>query len=151
MKLPTVLLLNGLFQYQPALLTPLGNTFGLRPMLEQMGFRVVTDNHFQTWHSDEEPVAVLGHSRGGGAALEFAKQQVLTAKYHPLVITFDAVPPYPCPVRTCYNFKSESYFPVPGATNIPVPHPLSHTYMVLIPSVKDRVRTILTPLARPMP
>lgn len=146
MKLPTILLLNGLLQYQPAILTPLGmGMFGLRPMLEEMGFRVITDTHLALRSTEEEPVAVIGHSAGGGAALKFAEGQVRNARFHPIVITFDAVPPYKCPTR-CFNFKSAAYWPVPGATNILVDLPFSHTYMVLAPSVKMKVKSLVVPL-----
>ena len=115
---PTILVLNGLLQYQPAIspLLPTPLTLLIHDLRED-GFRVVEDTHFVTLHSNEEPVIVVGHSQGGGAALRYAERMKREAKFNPLVITFDAAPNYRCPTR-CINFMSRQYPPVPGASNI---------------------------------
>lgn len=114
-----------------------------------MGFRVVVDNHLQTWHSDEEPVAVVGQSRGGFQALRFQKQQHERAKYVPLVITLDAAPPIRCPVPgKCVNIQSFNYalLKVPGAENICCY--TEHIVLPFTPDVRAIVRAKLTPLMR---
>lgn len=156
MKLPTILILNGLLQYQTAIpLAPTPTTL-LANDLRELGFRVVVDTHFVWSHGDEEPIVVMGHSRGGGAALRFAARMKAEAKFQPLVITFDAVPAYRCPTR-CINFQSKEYrlLAVPGATNIDADMPflpvVAHSYMPLSPAVRGRVRAIVRPLAREVP
>jgi pimeloyl-ACP methyl ester carboxylesterase len=155
MKLPTILILNGLLQYQTAIpLAPTPTTLLVQD-LKEMGFRVIADTHFVWAHGDEEPVVVMGHSRGGGAALRFAERQKAHAKYEPLVITFDAVPTMKCPTR-CVNFQSTEYklLKVPGADNIDANLPflplVSHSYMPLSPHVRARVRKLVAPLAKEM-
>lgn len=118
---PTALLINGLFMYQPAALTPLAS---LGAALERQGFRVVIDTHFLLQHSDEEPVIVIGQSRGGSTALEFQKRQRQLAKYIPFTITLDAAPALPCAVPNwCVNIKTPRYRRVARAMNIPAPVP----------------------------
>lgn len=157
MKLPTILVLNGLLQYQTMLPVPMPTpTKLLISDLREAGFRVVEDTHFVFSASDEEPVVVMGHSRGGGAALRFAERMKKEAKYQPLVITFDAVPIMKCPTR-CINFQSTEYklLKIPGADNIDANLPflplVSHSYMPLSPHVRARVRKIVAPLAKEMP
>lgn len=155
MKLPTILIINGLLQYQTAVGLPTPTT-PLANDLRELGFRVVIDTHF-VLHGDEEPVAVIGHSRGGGAALRFAERMKREAKYNPLVITFDAVPVMRCPVARCVNFQSKEYrlLAIPGAQNIDADLPfmplVAHSYMPASPHVRGRVRTLVKPLAREMP
>ena len=156
MKLPTILILNGLLQYQTAIpLAPTPTTLLVND-LREMGFRVVEDTHFVWSHGDEEPVVVMGHSRGGGSALRFAERMKKEAKYQPLVITFDAVPVMKCPTK-CINFQSKEYklLPIPGAQNIDADLPfmplVAHSYMPLSPAVRGRVRAIVRPLAKEMP
>jgi len=155
MKLPTILVLNGLLQYQTMLPVPLPTpTKLLINDLREIGFRVVEDTHFIFSASDEEPVVVIGHSRGGGAALRFAARMKQEVKYNPLVITFDAVPVMHCPTR-CVNFQSKEYrlLPVPGAQNIDADLPflplVSHSYMPLSPHVRARVKKLVMPYAKP--
>jgi pimeloyl-ACP methyl ester carboxylesterase len=157
MKLPTILVLNGLLQYQTMLPVPMPTpTRMLINDLKEQGFRVIEDTHFVFSHSDEEPVIVMGHSRGGGAALRFAERMKAEAKYQPLVITFDAVPTYRCPTK-CINFQSKEYklLPVPGAQNIDADLPFlplaAHSYLPLSPHVRARVKTIVAPYAKGMP
>lgn len=155
MKLPTILILNGLLQYQTAIpLAPTPTTLLVQD-LKEMGFRVITDTHFVWSHGDEEPVVVMGHSRGGGSALRFAERMKKEARYEPLVITFDAVPTMRCPTR-CVNFQSTEYklLKVPGADNVDANLPflplVSHSYMPLSPHVRARVRKLVAPLAKEM-
>jgi pimeloyl-ACP methyl ester carboxylesterase len=152
MKLTTILVLNGLLQYQTMLPVPMPTPTSLLVNdLREMGFRVIVDTHLVWSHSDEEPVIVMGHSRGGGAALRYAERMKKEAKFNPLVITFDAVPPYKCPVSRCINFQSKEYklLPVPGAQNIDADLPflplVSHSYMPLSPHVRARVRKLAQP------
>jgi len=154
MKLPTILIINGLLQYQTLLPVPMPTpTTLLANDLREMGFRVVVDTHLVWSHGDEEPVVVMGHSRGGGSALRFAERMKREAKYNPLVITFDAVPIIRCPTR-CVNFQSTEYrlLKVPGADNVSADLPFlpvaSHSYMPLSPNVRARVRKLVAPLAR---
>jgi pimeloyl-ACP methyl ester carboxylesterase len=150
MIFPTILIINGLLQYQT---TPTPTTM-LANDLREMGFRVVEDTHFLARHADEEPVIVIGHSQGGGTALQFAWRMRREAKYNPLVITFDAAPVMRCPTR-CINFQSRDYkaMPVPGAQNIDADMlnvPLvSHTLMPMTPSVRERVRGLVMQYAKP--
>lgn len=158
MKLPTILIINGLLQYQTLLPVPMPTpTTLLANDLRELGFRVVVDTHLVWQHGDEEPVVVMGHSRGGGSALRFAERMKKEAKYQPLVITFDAVPTMRCPVARCVNFQSKEYklLSVPGAQNIDADLPFlpvaSHSYMPLSPHVRARVRKLVEPLAKGMP
>ncbi len=112
---PTAVLLNGLAMYQPDSMTPLAP---LAEDLKRQGWRVIMDTHFMMRADDEEPVVIIGHSAGGGKALEFAKRQKELVLFEPVVITFDATPARPCPVKTCINLKTMFYPPVAGATNI---------------------------------
>lgn len=151
MKLPTILVLNGLLQYQTMLPVPMPTpTMLLINDLRAAGFRVIEDTHLVWSHSDEEPVIIIGHSRGGGAALRYAERMKKEAKFNPLVITFDAVPPYKCPTK-CVNFQSKEYklLPVPGAQNIDADLPflplVSHSYLPLSPHVRARVINITKP------
>lgn len=157
MKLPTILVLNGLLQYQTMLPVPMPTpTKPLINDLREMGFRVIEDTHLIWSHGDEEPVVVMGHSRGGGAALRFAERMKREAKFQPLVITFDAVPVMRCPVQRCINFQSTEYklLKIPGADNIDANLPflplVSHSYMPLSPHVRARVKKIVAPLALEM-
>lgn len=109
-----------------------------------MGFRVVVDNHLQTWHSDEEPIAVIGQSRGGRQALIFQKRQHEAARYVPFVITLDAAPPMRCPVPPkCANIQSIGYrhLKVPGGENIETP--TEHITMPFNAQVRALIRTKL--------
>jgi pimeloyl-ACP methyl ester carboxylesterase len=152
MKLPTILIINGLLQYQTLLPVPMPTpTSLLANDLREMGFRIVIDTHFVFSASDEEPVAIIGHSRGGGAALRFGLRQKELTKYNPLIVTFDAVPVMRCPTR-CVNFQSAEYrlLKIPGAQNIDADLPflpvVSHSYMPLSPHVRARVRKLVAPL-----
>lgn len=120
---PTIVMYDGAFQYQPAILRPLSLS-GLGSKLEQQGFRVVYDTHLGIFTLDEEPVGYVGHSAGGAAALRAAKRQAEQIKYRPLVITFDAAPAWSgvwhCAVDVCLNFKTLGYPDIQGAKNIPV-------------------------------
>jgi pimeloyl-ACP methyl ester carboxylesterase len=152
---PTILILNGLLQYQTAVGLPSPTTLLVQD-LQALGFRVVTDTHLVWAHGDEDPVVVMGHSRGGGAALRFAARMKAEAKFQPLVITFDAVPAYRCPTR-CINFQSAEYrlLKVPGAQNLDADLPflpvVAHSYMPSSPAVRGRVRSIVRSLAGGMP
>jgi pimeloyl-ACP methyl ester carboxylesterase len=157
MKLPTILVINGLLQYQTMLPVPMPTPTSLLVNdLRAQGFRVVEDTHLVWSHGDEEPVIVMGHSRGGGAALRFAERQKKAAKYEPMVITFDAVPVMKCPVARCVNFQSKEYrlLSIPGAQNIDADLPflplVSHSYMPLSPHVRARVRKFAEPFAKGM-
>lgn len=152
MKLPTILVINGLLQYQTLLPVPMPTPTSLLVNdLREMGFRVVVDTHLVWQHGDEEPVAVIGHSRGGGAALRYGQRMKELAKYQPLIVTFDAVPVMRCPTR-CVNFQSVEYklLKIPGAQNIDADLPFlpvaSHSYMPLSPHVRARVRKLVAPL-----
>jgi len=112
---PTAVLLNGLAMYQPDRMTPLAP---LADDLRKQGWRVVMDTHFMMHADDEEPVVIIGHSMGGGKALEFAAQQKARVLFEPTVITLDATPARRCPVKTCINLKTPLYPPVAGARNI---------------------------------
>jgi pimeloyl-ACP methyl ester carboxylesterase len=154
---PTILVLNGLLQYQTMLGVPMVTPTSLLVNdLRELGFRVVEDTHLVWAHGDEEPVVVIGHSRGGGSALRFAARMKAEAKFQPLVITFDAVPTLKCPTR-CINFQSKEYklLAVPGAQNIDADLPFLplavHSYLPLSPHVRGRVRAIVKPLAKEMP
>lgn len=151
MKLPTVLLLNGLFMYQPAAVTPLAP---LGDELRAAGFRVVIDNHLQTWHADEEPVAVIGHSRGGWSAFMVQKRQQQNGRVVPYVITFDAAPAGPCPVPgMCLNIHTDYYHKVPGAENIAISRhagfPVLHSLIPYTDAAKRIVLERLAPFATP--
>ena len=154
MKLPTILVLNGLFQYQTMLPVPMPTPTKLLVMdLREQGFRVIEDTHFALAITDEEPVVIIGHSRGGGAALQFAMRMKREVKFNPLVITFDAVPPYKCPTK-CINFQSKEYklLPVPGAQNIDANLPflplVSHSYLPSSAHVRARVKAFVAPYTR---
>jgi pimeloyl-ACP methyl ester carboxylesterase len=156
MKLPTILIINGLLQYQTMLPVPMPTpTSGIVSDLREIGFRVIEDTHLLWAHNDEEPVVVIGHSRGGATALRFAEKQKREVKYNPMVITFDAAPPMRCPVARCINFQSKEYrlLPVPGAQNIDADMPfmpvVSHSLMPLSPHVRARVKRLVMPYARP--
>ena len=112
---PTAVLLNGLAMYQPNSMTPLAP---LADDLREQGWRVIMDTHFMMRADDEEPVVIIGHSMGGGKALEFAARQKERALFEPTVITLDAAPAWRCPVKTCINLKTPLYPPVAGARNI---------------------------------
>lgn len=112
---PTAVLLNGLAMYQPNSWTPLAP---LADDLRRQGWRVIMDTHFMMRADDEEPVVIIGHSAGGGKALEFAARQKQRTLFEPTVITLDAAPAWRCPVKTCINLKTPLYPPVAGATNI---------------------------------
>ena len=112
---PTAVLLNGLAMYQPNSMTPLAP---LADDLRRQGWRVIMDTHFMMRADDEEPVVIIGHSAGGGKALEFAARQKERTLFEPTVITLDAAPAWRCPVKTCINLKTRFYPPVAGATNI---------------------------------
>jgi pimeloyl-ACP methyl ester carboxylesterase len=157
MKLTTILVLNGLLQYQTMLPVPMPTpTSMLVNDLRAAGFRVIEDTHLLWAHGDEEPVIVIGHSRGGGAALRFAERMKKETKYNPLVITFDAVPVMRCPTK-CVNFQSKEYklLPIPGAQNIDADLPfmpvVSHSIMPMSPHVRARVKKLTTPFARAPP
>jgi len=152
--LPTVLLLNGLFMYQPAEFTPLAP---LGAALRAEGLRVIIDNHrqTQTWHSDEEPVAVVGHSRGGWAAFVFQRRQYESGRFVPYVITLDAAPAGPCPIPgKCLNIHTDYYWPVPGADNIRITRytgfPVLHSLLANTDAAKRIIIDQLAPLATPM-
>lgn len=153
MMFPTILVINGLLQYQTLISAPTPTSLVVSD-LREIGFRVVEDTHFLSLHNDEEPVVVIGHSQGGGTALRFALRMKKEAKYNPLVITFDAVPVMRCPTK-CINFQSNDYkaLPIPGAQNLDaglINFPLvSHTYMPLSPEVRARVRQLVMPYAKP--
>jgi pimeloyl-ACP methyl ester carboxylesterase len=150
--LPTILVLNGILMMPMLLPTPLRL---LISDLRDMGFRVVEDTHFMMSYTDEEPVVIIGHSRGGGTALQYAAKLKREAKFQPLVITFDAVPPYRCPTH-CINFQTREYksIPVPGAQNILVDLPsipiATHTAMPLSPDVRAQIKRMVAPYAKPM-
>lgn len=112
---PTAVLLNGLAMYQPNSMTPLAP---LADDLRRQGWRVIMDTHFMMRADDEEPVVIIGHSAGGGKALEFAARQKERTLFEPTVITLDAAPAWRCPVKTCINLKTPLYPPVAGAKNI---------------------------------
>ena len=112
---PTAVLLNGLAMYQPNSMTPLAP---LANDLRRQGWRVIMDTHFMMRADDEEPVVIIGHSAGGGKALEFAARQKERTLFEPTVITLDAAPAWRCPVKTCINLKTPLYPPVAGAKNI---------------------------------
>ncbi len=112
---PTAVLLNGLAMYQPNSMTPLAP---LADDLRRQGWRVIMDTHFMMRADEEEPVVIIGHSTGGGKALEFAARQKERTLFEPMVITLDATPAWRCPVKTCINLKTPFYPSVAGATNI---------------------------------
>jgi len=112
---PTAVLLNGLAMYQPNSMTPLAR---LADDLRRQGWRVIMDTHFMMRADEEEPVVIIGHSAGGGKALEFAALQKQRTLFEPTVITLDATPAWRCPVKTCINLKTPFYPSVAGATNI---------------------------------
>ena len=152
MKLPTILLINGLFMYQPAAVTPLAS---LADELRAAGFRVVVDNHLQTWHSDEDPVAVVGHSRGGWAAFQVQKRQAAKGREVPFVITLDAAPAGPCPFPgKCLNIHTDYYHRVPGAENLPISRyagfPVMHSLIPRTDAAKRIILERLAPLANPV-
>ena len=110
---PTAVLLNGLAMYQPNSMTPLAP---LADDLREQGWRVIMDTHFMMRADDEEPVVIIGHSMGGGKALEFAARQKERALFEPTVITLDAAPAWRCPVKTCINLKTPLYPLLPHVT-----------------------------------
>lgn len=116
---PTVILFNGLAQYQPGILTPLAP---LAADLRRQGWRVLIDSHLGLQTRDEEPVLVIGHSAGGARAFMFAKRMVDEAKFHPTVITLDAATiwgdVYRCPVESCVNIHTPTYPRIPGSLNL---------------------------------
>lgn len=145
----TVLFFNGLGIYGPGPTTPLG--LALATDVSALGARVVIDNHLST--PNEEPIAILGHSAGGCAALRMGKRARDLVLYEPIIITYDAVPRWSdcewrCPVKVCINFHTPFYPRMPGAQNIPVQ--LEHVTMVFSPSLQSRTLDILRPHLRPM-
>lgn len=150
-KRPTVVMYDGALQYQPAILRPLSLS-GLAAKLERQGFRVVPDTHLALETDDEEPVAYIGHSAGGAAALKAAKRQAEQAKYKPLVITFDAAPHWAgvwhCAVDVCLNFKTLGYPDIKGAKNIPVV--ATHALLPFDDNVQSIVLKYTAPLASAM-
>jgi len=151
MKIPTILLINGLFMYQPGAVTPLAP---LADELREAGFRVVIDNHLQTWHADEDPVAVVGHSRGGYSAFMFQKRQHAKGREVPYVITLDAAPAGPCPFPgKCLNIHTDYYRRVPGAENIAITRhtgfPVLHTLIPYTDATKRIILERLAPFANP--
>ena len=116
---PTVLLFNGLAQYQPGILTPLA---ALANDLRRQGWRVVIDSHLGLYTKSEEPVLIVGHSAGGARAYMFGKKMVDEAKFHPAIITLDAATVwgdvYRCPVESCINIHTLTYPKIPGSYNL---------------------------------
>lgn len=147
---PTVAIIDGALQYQPAILRPLSLS-GIRGKLERLGYRVVTSTHFGEGLVGEEPVLLVAHSAGGARAHCFAKEQVEQAKFHPVVITLDAAPwwcdhIYQCPVEFCINIKTLGYPNIRGARNIPAQ--TSHVGLPFDEVVQGLVVKYAAPLAR---
>lgn len=126
---PVVILINGLFMYQPGIVTPLAP---LANRLEAAGWEVCIDTHLLTRCPGVKPDLIIGHSQGGKSALELA------ARYpDSTVVTFDAVRMPPCRARRCVNFRTAGYPNVAHAENIPVF--AMHTTMVYHGNLQAKV------------
>jgi hypothetical protein len=133
----TVILVNGLLMYQPAVMTPLAS---LAARFEDAGWNVCVDNHFNTKCKMTKVDLVIGHSQGGKTAIELAWKL-----RPPLVVTFDAVRMRSCPpdVR-CVNFRTRGYPNVQGAQNIAVN--ALHATMVYNPTLQEMVFEFAKPI-----
>jgi len=124
-----VVLINGLFMYQPGSVSPLAP---LANRLEAAGWEVCIDTHLLTRCPGVKPDLIVGHSQGGKSALELAQRYPEST-----VVTFDAVRMPPCRAKRCVNFRTAGYPNVAHAENIPVF--AMHTTMVYHSNLQAKV------------